>query len=125
MSRSHELDSLIEDLYQVPPRRRAKIPIAPRITTDEPQFSIAKSRRFGDATLRGYDLVVSSYNDPDGTFHKLGVMSQAILIGRYGLAGESAGTPLTTKEVAQRVGLPKSKTQWRITKSLIEIAKRS
>lgn len=124
MSKTPESEDLFERLYEVPPPRRAVAPLAPRIATDEPQFSIAQSRNFGDAKLRGYDLVVSSYNNPDGAFHKLGVLSQAIMIGRYGLAGESAGTPLTTKDVAERVGISKSKAQWRITKSLIEIARK-
>ncbi len=124
MSKSHEIDQLIDDLYPIPSQRRIESPAAPRIATEEPQFSIAKGRRFGEATLRGYDLVVSSYNDPDGAFHKLGVMSQAIMIGRYGLAGESIGTPLTTKETAKRVGMPQSKVQWRITKALVEIARK-
>lgn len=125
MSKSHEMDQLIEDLYQVPAGKIEPVVQSLRPTADKPQLSIAQSRQFGKARLRGYDLVVNSYNDPDGQFHDLGVLTQSLMIGRYGLAGESQGTQLTIYEAGERVGLDKNKAQWKINKALTHIGRRS
>lgn len=124
MANSREIDNLIDKLYPEP-NGTGPVHQAQRINTDKPQFSVAQSYQFGNARLRGYDLVVSSYNDPGGRFHSLGVLTQSLMMGRYGLVGELEGTQLTIQEAGKRVGLTKNQAQWRIDKALRIVARRS
>ncbi len=124
MANSREVDNLIDKLYPEP-SVTGTVHQAPRVIIDKPQYSVAQSHQFGNARLRGYDLVVSSYNNPEGRFHSLGVLTQSLMMGRYGLAGESEGTQLTIQEAGNRVGLTKNQAQWRIEKALRIVARRS